>query len=49
MKVAWHAVPEEHAFAVPSRRERYDLRVRGRGFFLDTALSHRQSGTTGRP
>jgi hypothetical protein len=46
MKVAWHAVPGKHAFAVPSRRERYDWWVRGRGSLLDTALPDRQSGVT---
>jgi hypothetical protein len=46
MKVAWHAVPGKHAMTVPSRRERYDWWVRGRGVLPDTALSHRQSGVT---
>ena len=46
MKVAWHEVPGKSAITVPSRRERYDLCLRGRCLLPDTALLHRQLGTT---
>ena len=38
MKVAWHEVPGKPAITVPSRRERYDLWVRGRYVLPHKAL-----------
>jgi hypothetical protein len=46
MMVAWHEVPGKPPITGPSRRERYELWVRQRCFPPNTALSHRQPGTT---